>query len=411
MRKKIVALFVGLLTVSMIGCGAKNVVVESSSDSNKENAGVVSVEVTISEEEVVNEPEPENEITIPVDLHIKELFAEYGMKAGTCISAAMIDNKDQREIILDQFNSITMENIMKPDYLFNKEESIKTGELTVEFNKDMIKILDFAKENGLAVRGHTLVWYSQTPAWIFHEKFDLNKDYVSRDVMLARLESYFKQVFGKLEEMGYIDLFYAYDIVNEAWMEDGSMRANDWQRTIGDDYIYQTFKIANEIVPQSIDLYYNDYNEQFKTSTLVSFVESLKDENGEYLIDGVGFQAHLYTLDKLKDYFKTMDAIAALGVKVQLTELDVCLGAYKNPLMADEENLKTQGRFYYELINGIIERVENKTLTMDSITFWGFADGLSWRKEYNPCLYNRKMEPKYSYYGVMQLKEFAGFDE
>jgi len=141
---------------------------------------------------------------------IKGSFEKYNMKAGTCISPNMITNSDYEQIIRDNFNSITLENAMKPDYILNKSKSIKAGDLVVEFNRDMKKILDWAKTNNMAVRGHTLIWYSQTPDWIFYENFDTKNDLVSREVMLARMESYIKQVFSLLSEQGYIDMFYAY---------------------------------------------------------------------------------------------------------------------------------------------------------------------------------------------------------
>ena len=119
----------------------------------------------------------------------------------------------------------------------------------------------------MKVRGHVLIWYSQTPDWIFYNDFDKNAGLASREVMLARMESYIKQVFEKLEESGYLDLFYAYDIVNEAWMEDGTMRDSLWLNTIGDDFMWYAFQYANKYAPDYIDLYYNDYNEQFKTGS------------------------------------------------------------------------------------------------------------------------------------------------
>ncbi len=399
------------MIISLAACG-KNVDQVSSEDEAQAviSASEDSTEVSTETENDESVEEVEEDITAQEEiLRIKELFAQHGLKAGTCLSTQMIDNDDYNALILDQFNSITMENSMKPDYLFNKQDSIASGDLVVEFNQDMIKMLNWAKTNNMAVRGHTLVWHSQTPDWIFYKDFDTKNGLVTREEMLARLDSYIRQVFEGLEEKGYIDLFYAYDVVNEAWMEDGTMRDSKWKEIIGDDYLWQAFNIANKYAPESIDLYYNDYNEQFKTETLVDFVETLKDEDGNYLIDGVGFQAHLYTSDNLKDYFRTVDAVSKLGIKVQLTELDVCLGAYKKPLFAVEENTKAQGQFMYDLIYGLLERVDNGTLNMDAITFWGFADDLSWRKEYSPLLYNKKLEPKFAYYGAMQIKEKAGY--
>ena len=242
----------------------------------------------------------------------------------------------------------------------------------------------------------------------FHEDFDANKDYVDRKELLARMESMIRQVFETLTEQGYIDLFYAYDVVNEAWMEDGTMRKCHWSEIIGDDYLWYAFYYADKYAPESIDLYYNDYNEQYKTDALVKFVKTLVDENGKYLIDGVGFQAHLYTTDSLTAYFKTVDALAETGLKLQLTELDVCLGRYQAPQPADDTNLAAQGAFYYDLINGLFERADAGKLKMDALTFWGFADNMSWRREYSPLLYDSKLSPKKALYGALQLEEACG---
>jgi endo-1,4-beta-xylanase len=260
------------------------------------------------------------------------------------------------------------------------------------------------------MRGHTLIWYSQTPDWIFHEDFDQNKDLVDRDVMLNRMEIYIKNVFQTIDELGYTDLFYAYDIVNEALMENGTKRSNRWTQIIGEDYLWYAFYYADKYAPESIDLYYNDYNEQFKTQTLYDFVNTLVDEDGRYLIDGIGLQAHLYTSDSLDQYFKTIDKLAETSLKLQLTELDVCLGKYQAPQAGTDENLRKQGRFYYDLINGLFERVDAGTIKMDALTFWGITDSMSWRKEYKPLLYDTLLKPKYAMYGVFQLKEYAGFD-
>ncbi len=345
------------------------------------------------------------------EVYLKDVFGEHGLKVGTCLTTRMISNDIASKRITDQFTSITMENEMKPDYLFNKTASKEAGQLVVEFSDDAIKMLDWALANNMAVRGHTLVWYSQTPSWIFYEDFDTTKSLVSEAVMIDRMESYIKQVFELLDEKGYLDIIYAYDVVNEAWMEDGSIREenNYWYKTMGEDFLYYAFYFADMYAPESVDLYYNDYNEQFKANTLVSFVETLKDENGRYLIDGVGLQAHLYTSDDLSTYFNAMDTIAATGLKIQLTELDVSLGAWQNTLPPTEENLQKQGRFYYNLINGIFERVDNGTISCDALTFWGYVDSMSWRSSAYPLLFDSVYQPKYAFYGAAQLKEYAGF--
>ena len=345
---------------------------------------------------------------------IKDVFAEHNMKAGTCMSYHMMTTKKTDQMMKQHFNSITFENELKPDAILNQQESKAAGDIVVKFNSNTLEMLEWCKTNGMAVRGHTLIWHSQTPNWIFHEEFDTSKPRASRDVMLARMESYIKQVFELLESLGYLDMIYAYDVVNEAWIDNGTMRPESmWLQTIGDDYLWHAFYFADKYAPEHVDLYYNDFNEQIggKPEALYNFVQTLKDENGEYLIDGIGFQAHLYTEDSLEDYFATVDKLSTLGIKINLTELDVSLGTWQNVKYASNEVLREQGRFYYNLINGLFARADAGTVNMDALTFWGFADKLSWRSERNPLLFNSMYLPKPSFYGAIQVKELAGFEE
>lgn len=427
MKKKFTILFITVMVISLVGCSSKQP--ESSTVPNTTETVTVIPSVTevpvVTLEATPTEAEPTEaapteavpteaptEIPDPIEgKALKDLFAEHGMKVGTCFNTQMINRNGVKSLLSRHFNSVTMENSMKPDSIFNKKKSQETGELVVEFNSDALKMMKWAKENGFSMRGHTLIWYSQTPEWIFHKDFDLTKDFVDRDTMLARMEGYIRDVFKTLEELEYIDIFYAYDVVNEAWMENGTKRQNRWTQIIGDDYLWYAFYYADKYAPETIDLYYNDYNEQFKTKTLFDFVNTLVDEEGRYLIDGIGLQAHLYTSDNLDQYFKTIDKLGETGLKLELTELDVCLGRYQAPKQGTEENLKAQGRFYYNLINGLFERVDAGTINMDALTFWGIADGMSWRKEYKPLLFDSILNPKFALYGVFQLKNYAGFAE
>ncbi len=344
------------------------------------------------------------------NIYIKNFLAEYGLKAGTCLSDYMITDLKCTDIITQNFNSITFENLLKPDYILDKEKSISSGKLSVTINSDTQALLQWCKENNMSVRGHVLIWHSQTPDWIFYENFDTEKSLVSREIMLERMESYISQIFEQLENLGYLDLFYAYDVVNEAFMEDGSKRDSLWLQTIGDDYLWYSFYYADKYAPEYIDLYYNDYNEQKKVNTLIDFIKTLVDKDGNSLIDGIGLQAHLFTKDSFNTYIRTVEKLGSTGLKINLTELDVCLGSYDNPLEVNDTNLKIQGKYYYYLINGILKLVKDGKVNMDSLTFWGFTDNLSWRKEYYPMLFNENLEPKYAFYGATLQKEKAGFN-
>ena len=415
MKRKSLLLVTGLLLLTMLGCGNAAPAADGngSSESVTQTSASSSEESTPSAEESAPAETPESTpapTTDPAEEKtLKEVFSEHNMKVGTCLTSSMIDRKNTNKIILTEFNSVTMENSMKPDAILSQKKSQEKGSIVINFNSDAIKMMDWAKKHNFSMRGHTLIWYSQTPEWIFHKDFDTSKDLVDRDEMLSRMETLIRKTFEEIDNLGYTDIFYAYDVVNEAWMENGTMRKNLWSDVIGDDYLWYAFYYANKYAPESIDLYYNDYNEQMKTQTLIDFVNTLVDEDGNYLIDGVGFQAHLYTSDNLEQYFKTVDAVGATGLKIQLTELDVCLGKYQSPLKATDENLRKQGKFYYELINGLFERVDSGAIKMDALTFWGFADSLSWRREYSPLLYNSSFDTKYAFYGALQYKDCAGY--
>ena len=415
MKKWLVCLLAALMLVAMTACGTQEAETPAPTEAPAKatEAPATPTEVpatpTVAPTEVPATPTPTPE---PELMGIKDFFAQYGMKAGTCLSEVMVTKDMYSNVIKENFNSITFENHLKPDYTLDQAASKAAGEIVVKFSPATEVLLDWCVENGFAMRGHTLIWHSQTPTWIFHEGFDTANPRVGREEMLIRMESYIRQVFETLEAGGWLESFYAYDVLNEAWIDDGSMRPESlWLQTIGDDYMWYAFYYADKYAPDYIDLYYNDFNEQFKTEALYNFVQTLKDEDGNYLIDGIGFQAHLYTEDDLDLYFQHMDKMATLGLKINLTELDVCLGSYPVIKSATDANLKAQGQWYYNLIAGIIDRIEAGTVKMDALTIWGFTDTLSWRRERSPMPFNMAMKPKYALYGILQMKELAGFDE
>ena len=339
---------------------------------------------------------------------IKGVYLANGLSnTGTCINGNVTSKFTDH--ITENYNSVTMENEMKPDSILSQSKSIEAGDMVVNYSQRTIDLLEWTKENDMKIRGHVLVWHSQTPQWIFYEDFDTNKPIVDRDTMLARMESYIKQNFEQLENLGYLDMFYAYDIVNEAVNDDGTLRDSLWKKTIGDDYIWHAFYYADKYAPEHVKLYYNDYNEQFKTNHLVKLAESLVDEDGRSLIDGLGCQAHLYTKDSIDQYIKTLEAFSATGLDVQITEIDVSLGTWQSILQPTEENLRAQGQYYYELVSRILEGNKAGTTNVSGITFWGVSDGVSWRKERSPLLFNVILKPKYSYFGAVLDKEHSGY--
>ena len=106
---------------------------------------------------------------------------------------------------------------------------------------------------------------------------------------------------------------------------------------------------------------------------------------------------------------KTLEAFSTLGLDVQLTEIEVSLGTWTNILQPTEENLLAQGQYYYELVNRIGEGNKAGTTRISAITFWGISDRYSWRADRNPLLFDKNFQPKYAYFGAVQIRENAGY--
>lgn len=154
---------------------------------------------------------------------LKQQFQEdFGGKAGVAIPDTALENTVRMELVTKHYNSITAENEMKPDAILGLAPSFNDdGSLKLDFSR-ADKLMDYIKayntqhqDNPIYVRGHVLIWHSQTPEWFFHEDYDDAKPYVSKDEMLKRIEYYIKEVTTHFETT-YPDMIYAWDVVNEA---------------------------------------------------------------------------------------------------------------------------------------------------------------------------------------------------
>ena len=161
-----------------------------------------------------------------------------------------------KALITNQFNSITMENQMKPESLLSKENQTRGTDTNVLINEEILqKVLKLASDNGLKLRGHTLVWHSQTPEWFFHKDYNVDKSLVSKDVMRQRMESYIKKVLTYCQE-NYPGVVYAWDVVNEAVNDDGTMRtSSNWYKVYGDaGYVTDAFTFARKYADKDVKL-------------------------------------------------------------------------------------------------------------------------------------------------------------
>ena len=333
---------------------------------------------------------------------LKEVYAPYFV-FGTAVTGNEVLDADRMEFYKSQFDIFTPGNEMKPDALINiaacKSAVRKTGDETVvEVKFDRCKpLLDWAQENGVKVHGHTLVWHSQTPDQFFHEGYNSTSPLVSREVMLARMENYIRQVLTWTEE-NYPGVIVSWDVVNEAAADSGrKLRDSLWTQVVGQDFINRAFEYARKYAAPHVKLYYNDYNSEMTIKALVTrdIVDSLIADG---TIDGYGFQSHysvgstnlFYVEIAMKEMAKRV-LNDGTPIRLRVSELDV--GIPSNT----DSNWQTQARYYKQLMELYIQFADQ----MEAVHTWGTVDNLSWRKENYPLLFDGQSQPKPAFYAIV----------
>ena len=320
---------------------------------------------------------------------------------GAAVPRYAFGDPQLKALMLRQFSILTPENELKPDSVLDVQASRKllkeTGDETavaVHFDA-AATLLDFARENGLKVHGHVLVWHSQTPEDFFHEGYDRSRPLVSREIMLGRLENYIREVLTQTEER-YPGVIVSWDVVNEA-IDDGTNRVRStspWTRTIGEDHVQRAFEYARKYAADGVLLYYNDYNTPVpaKLAGITKLLEALIAEGN---IDGYGFQMHYSNGEpSMTQISKAVGQIAGLGLKLRVSELDI--GASRT-----EAGLTQQKARYTEIMKLMLSYAEQT----EAVQVWGLTDGMSWRAGQYPLLFDVQRNPKPAFYGVLEAVE------
>lgn len=343
---------------------------------------------------------------------LKEVYKDK-YKVGVAVTANEL-SEERKKLILEQFNSITCGNEMKPDSLLDYEACISDPKYdecpAISFSR-ATPILDFAYENGLSLRGHTLVWHSQTPRWFFTEGYSksANAPFVSKELMYRRMENYIRQVITYMQD-NYPGMVYAWDVVNEAINSDGApdgYRSKDsyWYQVCGEEFIEKAFEYARKYAEDGVKLFYNDYNE-YDGSKRRYIIKMLKGLVEKGLVDGMGMQEHIgISSPSIIDIQTSIADYAALGLEIQITELDMDMET-----KTEEDYMKQAQRYkllfyYYNMLE------EQGKADITNVTFWGLSDDISWLSDANgksyPLLFNEFLLPKLAFYGVLQSSEIS----
>ena len=331
---------------------------------------------------------------------LKGKFAPW-FKIGTSVSPNELSSGGS--FIKENYNSITPENELKPDSILDQQACQQKGNnVNTQINLSRAaQTLKFCEENGIALRGHTFVWYSQTPDWFFKENFSSNGAWVSKEVMDQRLESMIKNTFEALKTQYPKLNVYSYDVCNELFKNDGggmrpagnpSNAGSYWVQVYGDDsFVINAFKYARKYAPSGCKLYINDYNEYIpaKTDDIINMVKTIQAA-GDY-IDGIGMQSHLATnYPDAKTYETALNKFLATGLEVQITELDITCSDFT-----------AQADLYEDIFEIAMKNADK----IPALTTWGTQDPVSWRREQNPLLFSSGYKPKAAYDKVVALTE------
>lgn len=337
---------------------------------------------------------------------LKEAFAPY-FKMGVAVAIPDITVPANMELIRREFNSMTCENHMKPMFILDRSENLAHPEIhnlepAVTFD-NCRDFLDFAKNNNIPMRGHTLGWHNQTPKWFFHVNYNEEKPLADRDTMIARLQNYIKAVFAFINSE-YPNLIYAWDVFNEI-VDEGAFRKSLWTETIGEDFFIFAFEAARKYSTPGTQLFYNDYEtaQDWKRDFIYDKVLTPLIEKG--LVDGMGMQSHL-TMDHpdLANYKFALEKFGSTGLSIHLTELDI----HNND--PSEASMKALADRYAQLFNVVLEAKKTGKANVECITFWNLLDEESWlsgfRKETSyPLLFHKDCQPKEAYYSVLKTVE------
>lgn len=331
---------------------------------------------------------------------------------GTSIVNSDLKDVDTMALVTRHFNAITLGNELKPDAMFGYSNDRCPGTETVTLNGKELVVpkLDYSRaertldaiynwnqnnpEEFIKVRGHVLVWHSQTPEWWFHEDYDAEKPYADTDTMNRRLEWYIKTMAEHFtgEDSKYHGMFYGWDVVNEA-VSDGAARYRNasensswWAVYESNEFIINAFRYANQYMDPEVELYYNDYNEWFtsKRTGIEQLLKDVKEAEGTR-IDGMGMQGHYQTVTTptMEEFAKAARAYAEIVGQVQITELDMKASSkYDGTEATRDEEFAIQGERYLKLYE-TVKSLREEGVNITNITLWGVVDKNSWLQTFN----------------------------
>ncbi len=320
--------------------------------------------------------------TQPANTSLRSLAQKRGIGMGTAAQTWVLrDDSAYRAVLAREFNMLTPENEMKFESVHPERDRYNFAPANT--------LVNFAKENDMQVRGHTLVWHMQLSDWLTEGKW-------TPEELMTILRQHIYTVVSH-----YRGQLVAWDVVNEAIADDASLRDTIWLKGIGQEYLEMAFRWAHEADPQ-VRLFYNDYGGEGlgkKSDAIYALVKDLRQR--DVPIHGVGFQMHVGIKNR-----PNPEAVAAnikrldeLGLEVQITEMDVKISEGTG---TREEKLAAQAEVYRNMMRVCLAASNCKAFLL-----WGVSDRYSWipgfiKQPDAPLIFDESSRPKPAYAALVE---------
>jgi len=344
---------------------------------------------------------------------LKNIFKD-DFHIGAALSLNQISGNEPEAmaVVEKHFNTITPENILKWE-----EVHPSPGRYNFEAADRYVAL---GEKHKMFIIGHTLVWFHQTPDWVFQDE---SGKPVGREALLERIREHIFTVMGR-----YKGRIHGWDVVNEAITADGQFRKSKWLEIIGEDYVQKAFEFARQADPGA-QLYYNEYDYEYrpKCEGVIRLIKRLQSKGVR--VDGVGIQGHWFLeyppVGEIESYIQ---ALAPLGVKLMITEMDIsALPFYPVDAKAvdlssfDTESQKEHNPYPDALPDSVQKALAKRYADLfalfrkhrdkfSRVTFWAIHDAQSWRNylpirgrtDY-PMLFDRHCKPKPAFDAVVKI--------
>jgi endo-1,4-beta-xylanase len=291
---------------------------------------------------------------------LREKASNAGILIGAAVNVHYLSEAAYTSTLSHEFNLLEPEDAMK-------WEALRPSETTFDFG-DADRIVEFAQAHYMKVRGHNLVWGTHNPEWLTHGGYTSQK-------LSTLLHNHIRQVVGHFRGK-----IFAWDVVNEAFDENGKFRNSIWYDRPGiaagasSAYIAQAFRWAHEADSDAL-LFYNDAEDEELNPKSDAIYTMMKDFRQRGVpIDGVGFQMHIFTL--APNYTSIANNFARfekLGIQIHITEMDVALPVQKDGMVTNPADLERQATVYRRIVKICLQ-----TPACTAVQTWGLTDKYSW---------------------------------